>query len=179
MLQFIPCSVLMPNQMRVGPWLSPWLVLANPTDYLGLGQLVEDEQGGHWRMQDGRKLALADVTLWAHLYAPAKVAERLANHELLDEDGYPTEGALGLLSDWPWADPAGWLALAEALWSYPDRFVRREHPEYVEYLTSTGGWSGNESVLAAMKKNDVLWHSCWEESRRAGVTVFRLHRRDR
>lgn len=177
MIQLTPCAVIQPSSLPSGPWLAPWFLLANTEEYLGLGRLVADDQGKRWLMQDGRTLQMSDVVYWSHLYSPSKVAQARPAFELLDEDGYPTEGALGLLSDWPWADPVGWLALAEQLWSYPERFVRTEHPEYVEYRMSTGGWSGNEGVLAAMQKNAVLWGTCWDESTRGGHTVFRLKRR--
>lgn len=37
---------------------------------------------------------------------------------------------------------------------------------------STGGWSGNESIIGAMQKNRMVWNFLWEQSRRGGHYVF-------
>lgn len=84
--------------------------------------------------------------------------------ELIDGDGYPTEEALLRIArfDTTEGDIEKFLDLVQAVWSYPDRFCRSKNKKTL-YL-STGGWSGNESVIKAMKQN-FFWfiaHSKWQ-----------------
>ena len=39
---------------------------------------------------------------------------------------------------------------------------------------STGGWSGNEEILGAMRRNILLWRLTWEMARRGGHYRFRV-----
>ncbi len=100
----------------------------------------------------------------------------------IDEDGYPTEIACLKLEQWPWEDIRGWFAYARSLWhhaeygwhetteahaSKPGELVDRFH-------VSTVGWSGNETLIRAMKKNPFLWQTSWVQARRGGHYVFEL-----
>jgi hypothetical protein len=92
---------------------------------------------------------------------------------LLDEDGYPTEEALKLVEEYDiFNDIKGFLELIKELWSYPDRFVLKGKKVLHLYL-STGGWSGNEVVIHAMKKN-FFWILYWEKSVRGGHYWFKI-----
>ena len=42
------------------------------------------------------------------------------------------------------------------------------------YHVSTGGWSGNEEILEAMRRNYLFWAVCWREHRRGGHYIFTL-----
>ena len=80
--------------------------------------------------------------------------------ELFDNDGYPTQEALLEVSRFDSVkDIDGYMNLIKSLWSYPDRFVLNDSELYL----STGGWSGNESVIAAMKENFFFFiaHTKW------------------
>ena len=61
------------------------------------------------------------------------------------------------------------LDYVEALWKYPDRFVRRFHTLYL----STGGWSGNESIILALEQNFLFWSLYWCKSQRGGHYFFK------
>lgn len=83
------------------------------------------------------------------------------SYELFDEDGYPTQEALLEVSRFDSVkDIDGFLALIKSLWSYPDRFCLTGDELYL----STGGWSGNESVIEAMKQNFFFFiaHTQWK-----------------
>lgn len=90
----------------------------------------------------------------------------------MDDDGYPDDEELRRIAEWPWSDVAGMIEFVRALWSYPNFWT----PEGDKLIISTGGWSCNESLIAAMQKNVGFWHLCWESSRRGGNYTFDLSR---
>lgn len=96
-----------------------------------------------------------------------------------DSDGYPTDEELDRITKWE----AGWIecfAFIKSCWwaadwgwtefDGADDFGR---PQRV-YMISTGGWSGNESILQAMRSNFILWSLAWKEHRRGGHYIFTL-----
>ncbi len=89
-----------------------------------------------------------------------------------DGEGYPTEAALARIRQWPYTDIYGMLTFVRSLWEYADAgYWTEERPDRV--LASTAGWSGNESLIEAMKDNLGFWLLCWESSRRGGHYEFR------
>lgn len=88
----------------------------------------------------------------------------------LDADGYPTEAALQRVREWPAEDLHGLARWLVEVWWYGPRYVRLMADGSVELVT--GGWSGNEDVIAAMRDNVVLWSLCWQRSERGGLHVF-------
>ena len=85
-----------------------------------------------------------------------------------DEDGYPTEETLERIRTWPFTDFAGCEAamdFAGRAWKYKDyweknpNFTATTYPnprEEIQYVFSTGGWSGNESIIGAIEDNQML-----------------------
>lgn len=113
--------------------------------------------------------------------ARAQIAA-LRENNLLDEDGYPTESALAIIRLWPCDDDLGWFNFIESLWHHRDwgwsmslssdsDDLFRGKPVY-HYRISTGGWSGNESIIRAMEQNRLLWDFSWVQSRRGGHYIF-------
>mgnify|MGYP001558197779 CR=1 FL=1 len=85
-------------------------------------------------------------------------------------DEYPSEDQLDAIE--VWTRENGWSALLEyvkALWWAADWGWTQDG---WTYHISTGGWSGNESLIEAMRKNRLFWGECWIESRRGGHFVF-------
>jgi hypothetical protein len=92
----------------------------------------------------------------------------LLTEPTFDADGYPTEETLERIKTWPCetlADMAEAMDFAGRAWYYPDywevdpAFVADEWPGQKpqrRYVFSTGGWSGNESVVAAIEANLML-----------------------
>lgn len=86
-----------------------------------------------------------------------------------DAHGYPTDETLEAIRTWPDDDLPGLIAFVRAAWHWPD-FWREEDGKHV---VSTGGWSGNESLIAALADHTIFWMMYWEESRRGGRYIFR------
>lgn len=78
--------------------------------------------------------------------------------ELNDEDGYPTEQLLEFIEtlDLPMdtQNVNDLMQLVKNLWSYPDRALNRVVNHHgtpkMKYTFSTGGWSGNESLINSL-----------------------------
>ena len=87
-----------------------------------------------------------------------------------DKDGYPTEDTLQRIETWPWTD---FDALLEYVTDCVDGYgsVWKENGEL---KMITGGWSGNESVIAALQKNNVFWTMYWNSSHRGGLHTFKI-----
>lgn len=101
-----------------------------------------------------------------------------------DEDGYPTEEFLKLVRLWTFEmDQKELFDLIKQAWWMPE-WGWDEGPEPHEwkdgeqvycYHISTGGWSGNESIIHALKDNEfMMWFSSWVQSRRGGHYIFEL-----
>jgi hypothetical protein len=107
----------------------------------------------------------------------------LKTSDLLDDDGYPTENALEIIRLWDWNDQKGWFDFIKSIWWHPSwGWSEGEEPhEYQKdeivyrYNISTGGWSGNESIIQAMEQNkNILWSLTWVQSRRGGHYIFEI-----
>ena len=85
-----------------------------------------------------------------------------------DANGYPTEETLAIIRAWSIsaiADFATVMDFAGRVWSYPDRWECIEsevdadwpgaNPQRI-YRFSTGGWSGNESIVSAIEANEIV-----------------------
>ena len=58
-----------------------------------------------------------------------------------------------------------------AIWEYADMgyFQRRGRSFHIH----TGGWSGNEDIISAMRGNPIFWATCWHSSKRGGHYRFK------
>ena len=97
----------------------------------------------------------------------------MAEYEIFDDDGYPTEGFLQSIVDWPWQDGFEEL-LDHAMVGhiYPEYWGKEKKDGKVVWHISTGGWSGNESIMTALRENYIFWMVCWVQSRRGGHYIF-------
>lgn len=107
----------------------------------------------------------------------------------LDEDGYPSEQALKVIELWPLWEPGAGRACFDFIksiwhlksWGWhegdaPDD-LHKDKMVYT-YEISTAGWSGNESIIAAMQRNWLLWSCHWVQSRRGGHYTFEIKHSD-
>lgn len=90
--------------------------------------------------------------------------------EMMDSDGYPTEGLLNLIRNW--GDPMNFTGIIELLrevWIYK-HFIHGNDVGGIE--VSTGGWSGHEDIILALQET-TWWRLHWYSSRRGGHYEFR------
>ena len=88
----------------------------------------------------------------------------------MDANGYPDDDELDKIANWPAADAIGLLRYVKHLWKYPEYW--NECGTGCCQI-STGGWSGNEDLIAAMEKNRMWWLFHWHSSKRGGHYEFR------
>jgi len=108
----------------------------------------------------------------------------LEHSELQDADDYPTKDCLTLISEWHHSDPTGWFEFINQQWYAtdwgweskvkPHRF--KENKFVMEHNVSTAGWSGNEAIIRAMEKNNMLWWMTWVQSQRGGHYIFEVEK---
>jgi hypothetical protein len=93
---------------------------------------------------------------------------------LFDKDGYPAEETLEAIRKWPFADRDGFWKFVEGAWSdYGHVKSIGEDPGNLDHLELvTGGWSGNESIIAAIERNQMIYSMCWQKSERGGYYVY-------
>ena len=117
----------------------------------------------------------------------AAIFDLIEHNEMLDEDGYPTDAALDVIRLWHYSDARGWFKFIEGLWHFRNLAWKekdeahdwQDHYQYKDkivhrYYISTCGWSGNESIIHAMKANHMMWTWNWLQSRRGGHHIFEL-----
>jgi len=60
----------------------------------------------------------------------------------------------------------------------PDGTEKKSRSKYITLQLSCGGWSGNESIMTALEKNEWFYCFYWEESRRGGHYKFEIRKED-
>lgn len=90
----------------------------------------------------------------------------------MSEDGYPDDEELDAVKAWPSGDVAALMAEVRRLWHWPNYATVRRDGDKVLHEFCTGGWSGNESLIEALKANTMVWLRYWHLSERGGRYVF-------
>jgi hypothetical protein len=93
---------------------------------------------------------------------------------MMSDRDYPTDAELDCITAWDYKDPVGWFDYIKGLWWMADGGVT-EKPRRL-YM-STGGWSGNEDIIQAMKGNFILWSQHCISTRAGGRFTFKKPRR--
>ena len=93
----------------------------------------------------------------------------------MDSDGYPDEQELTKIREWPF-EPSykELMEFIKSIWVYAD-IGYFEHNDNV-YTLHTGGWSGNEDIIKALRENVIFWGLCWEWSKKGGHYQFILNK---
>jgi len=92
----------------------------------------------------------------------------------MDKNGYPDEEELKQIETWNGNDLVGLMDYVHDLWHWPDWGWNQDGNRYA---ISTGGWSGNEDIIAALERNFIFWAMCWQVSRRGGHYEFEIPER--
>lgn len=101
----------------------------------------------------------------------AEAFVRAKAHPTFNADGYPTEETDIAIRGWDFRDAPGWLEFIREAW---DESYGRIWEDGGLLKLATGGWSGNESIVYAMRENHILWATLWESSHRGGLEVLRM-----
>lgn len=91
---------------------------------------------------------------------------------VLSEDGYPDEADLESIRTWDFTDFPALMTFIKPIWNYADSGYWKQDG-YV-YTISTGGWSGNESIIAALRGHRFFWMYCAVSWRRGGHYEFEV-----
>ena len=94
-----------------------------------------------------------------------------------DTNGYPTEETLEEIKNIsPINKKSIWklLDIVETHWHWNNMFILDKEKGCLEL--HTGGWSGNEDIIYALKENYVFWGLCWYKSMCGGHYWFDLRR---
>jgi hypothetical protein len=97
-----------------------------------------------------------------------------------DKEGYPTDLTLEIIKDW--SRGSGYVDLmtyVHKAWKWDDYISCKSIEnqlghDVLEYTLITGGWSGNESIIYALKCNLIFYSFCWRESHRGGKHIFEV-----
>jgi len=88
---------------------------------------------------------------------------------------YPTDSQLRRIRKWDCVPADGRQKLMEfvrGIWGYADWGW---HKEGGDYYISTGGWSGNESIIGALSRNFLFWSLSLQSHRAGGHYFFCLN----
>lgn len=92
-----------------------------------------------------------------------------------DDGGYPTWETLRVIREWPIKSNFAvrdLLAYVQKSWRYKFEIRTGGRGRKRWIYIATGGWSGNEEIVDALKNNYVFWLFCWLESHRGGGYKF-------
>jgi len=91
----------------------------------------------------------------------------------MDKDGYPDDNELKTIEEWDVlkSNVSGLLDFIVDRWRWADRQIIRDENKVELH---TGGWSGNEEILGALRANLMFWTLCWMKSERGGHYWFEI-----
>lgn len=93
----------------------------------------------------------------------------------MDEDGYPDDWELQDIRDaaaFEAVDACDLLERVRGLWHWPNFATVTQDGDRLQHEFCTGGWSGNESLIQALRDNTMFWLRWWRLSERGGRYVF-------
>jgi len=91
---------------------------------------------------------------------------------------YPTEEYLEYIENYDTIEGSGFDLLMDVLdnwWMDYGVKVQRKYRGEIKVFLSTGGWSGNESMIYALRANKLFWMRYYYSHRVGGHYVFIFH----
>lgn len=97
---------------------------------------------------------------------------------------YPDDEELQRIREWDYHDYPGLMDFIRSIWwmaswgwkQEPAKDSLMGDTDVMRYDISTGGWSGNESIIEAMGENFMFWSMSWVQSRRGGHYIFEVRK---
>ena len=91
-----------------------------------------------------------------------------------DSDGYPTTETLNAITKWEYdEDFKELIRYVQKAWKWGENyFIVTENDDKLEVEVHTGGWSGNEELIMALKDNTLFYFMCWQDSEGTGRYGF-------
>jgi len=95
---------------------------------------------------------------------------------MLDKDHYPDEKSLEEIKKWDILKQGvqGLLDLVKENTNTPDWSFSITGKRVLRFEYHTGGWSGNEDVISALRRNLLFWPMFWQKSVRGGHYYFKI-----
>lgn len=87
-----------------------------------------------------------------------------------DKDSYPTPLEILKIQTWNPDDPFGLIGYVFGKWTWKD-YCKIKSLEPICFELHTGGWSGNEQIIEAMKINP-FWEKYLVKEKRGGHYYF-------
>jgi len=89
---------------------------------------------------------------------------------------YPTEEELNIIEKWDLAKKSvrGLLDDVKSIWWCSDMGFQLTGKRVLRLELHTLGWSGNEDIIGALRKNYIFWGMYWKKSIRGGHFYFRI-----
>lgn len=94
----------------------------------------------------------------------------------MDKNGYPEDHELNTIKYWDIKhkhidDLFNYISMHWLYSDIPNYWRVTKNKKETKYEISTGGWSGNESIIGSLREN-IVWHLYLQESRKGGHYVF-------
>ncbi len=92
-------------------------------------------------------------------------------------NGYPYESILRKIKKWDGKDVWKMISWIEMCWNFTYGKVKssKKRGKKLRYTLITGGWSGNELVMAAIEKNKWFNMLYWYKSERGGLHEYEIY----
>lgn len=92
------------------------------------------------------------------------------------KDVYPTDNELKAISNWEFCERSviELLEYLRGLWWMDTWGFHLKGKHILRLELHTGGWSGNEDIIEALRRNYLFWMMCWEKTLRGGHYYFRI-----
>ena len=96
----------------------------------------------------------------------------------MDKEGYPDTHDLDRIRTWDPKLAHGLADFVRGLWNWQHMAMLHCGPDGKIWVLDlrTGGWSGNENIVEAMRANTVFWAMCWQMSDSGGHHVFEIRK---